>query len=82
MGHTPESLRRSMTNVRPSPEAIRLIEAVREEAKRLGDLLFEAVPDCRERSLAFTHLEETVMWGVKGICLTDPDAREIPIGKA
>ena len=82
MGPTPESVKRSLTNVRPSDDAIRQIEALREEAKLLVDLLFEFVPECRERSLALTHLEETVMWGVKGICLNDPEAREIPIGEA
>jgi hypothetical protein len=82
MGPTPESVKRSLTNVRPSEEAIRRIEAFREEAKCLVDMIFEFIPEGRERSLACTHLEETVMWGVKAICLGDPDAREIPIGEA
>ena len=82
MSHTPESLRRSLTNVRPSPEAIGRIEALREEAKALGDIIFEFVEEGRERSLALTHLEEVAMWAVKGICLNDPEAREIPVGEA
>lgn len=82
MGPTVESVKRSLTNVRPSAEAVKCIEALREEAKTLVDMIFEFVPECRERSLALTHLEEVTMGGVKGICLTDPDAREIPIGEA
>lgn len=82
MGPSPEDVKRSLTNVRPSNEVIGQIEALREDAKGLVDIIFEFVPECRERSLALTHLEETVMWAVKGLCLNDPDAREIPIGEA
>lgn len=81
MGPNAESVKRSLTNVRPGDEAITSIETVRSHAKRLVDVIFSLIPECRERSLALTHLEETVMWGVKAICLTDPDAREIPIGE-
>lgn len=81
MGPTAEDVKRSLTNVRPSPEAIARIEQVREGAKVMVEYVFSHVPECRERSLALTHLEETVMWAVKGICLKDPEAREIPIGE-
>lgn len=76
-----EDVWRSMTNVRPSDAGIEQIENFREAAKELVQVLFDKIPPCRERSLAITHLEEVVMWGVKGICLNDPDAREIPIGE-
>lgn len=82
MSPNAESYKRSMTNVRPGDEAIEKIEEVREKAKEMVDVIFFCIPECRERSLALTHLEETVMWAVKGICLTDPEAREIPIGEA
>lgn len=82
MGPTAADVKRSLTNVRPGDEAIRTIEHFREVAKDLVDAIFDDVPECRERSLALTHLEEVAMWAVKGICLTDPDAREIPIGEA
>jgi hypothetical protein len=78
--HTPESIKRSLTNVRPSDEAIRRIENLREEAKHLVDVLFFTTPECAERTLALRQLEDCVMWAVKAICLNDPDAREIPIG--
>lgn len=82
MGPTSDDVKRSLTNVRPSDEAIRRIEQFREQAKELVDVIFDVIPESRERSLACTHLEETVMWGVKAICLLDPEAREIPIGEA
>lgn len=74
MEPTAESYKRSLTNHTPSPAALARIEALREAGKGLVDLLFEAVPHSRERSLALTHLEETVMWAVKAVVLTDPDA--------
>jgi hypothetical protein len=63
------NLNRSLTNVTPSTETIELIEAVREEAKALGEVILRLVPGSRERSLAITHLEETTMWAVKGLVL-------------
>lgn len=36
--------------------------AVREKAKELAHLINEICPDSREKSLAFTNLEESVMW--------------------
>lgn len=82
MGPTADDVKRSLTNVRPSPEAIARIEEFRAEAKELVDVLFDVVPPCAERSLAIRDLESCVMWGVKAICLNDPEAREIPVGEA
>lgn len=36
--------------------------AIREKAKELAYLIDEKVPNSREKSLAMTKLEETVMW--------------------
>jgi hypothetical protein len=79
---TADDVKRSLTNVRPSPEAIARIEEFREEAKELVDVIFDVVPECPERTLALRELEGCIMWGVKAICLNDPEAREIPIGEA
>lgn len=35
---------------------------IRAKAKELAELLNEVCPDSREKSLAFTKLEESVMW--------------------
>ena len=37
-------------------------EQIRDAAKVLANLLNTACPDSREKSLAFTALEESVMW--------------------
>lgn len=42
------------------------MEAIKDKAQELYDL-FEVVEDSREKSLAKTNLEESVMWIVKKI---------------
>lgn len=37
-------------------------QAIREKAKELAYLIDDAAPQSREKSLAMTKLEETVMW--------------------
>jgi hypothetical protein len=41
--------------------------AIREKAKELAYLIEENVPDSREKSIAMTQLEDTVMWANAGI---------------
>ena len=36
--------------------------AIREKAKELALLIEQCCPDSREKSLAFTNLEQSVMW--------------------
>jgi hypothetical protein len=64
-----DRLDESLTNQPPTPEAIVDIERLREAAKAYGHLLIELAPNGRERALAITKLEESVMWGVKSIVL-------------
>lgn len=46
----------------PSRTQAHRYETIRDTAKRLAEFLDEACPDSREKSLAFTKLEEAVMW--------------------
>lgn len=65
-----QQLYASLTNQPPRDESIvDRFEKVREAAKALGDAILDHAPDTRERSLALTHLEESVMWAVKAIAL-------------
>jgi hypothetical protein len=82
MGPTREDVKRSLTNVRPSDGGISKIERYRSYGYAMVDTIFDSIPECPERSLALRKLEEMIMWGVKAICLNDPEAREIPIGEA
>jgi hypothetical protein len=42
-------------------------QAIREKAKELAYLINDTVPDSREKSIAMTQLEDTVMWANAGI---------------
>lgn len=69
---TLEDVHRSLTNITPNPEGIEKIEKIRAAAKETATVIFENVTNSRERSLAFTHLEETTMWAVKAVVLQNP----------
>ena len=62
-----DKLNRSLTNITPTPAEVESIEALRESAKLLGSQIIAWCPLSWERSLAITHLEETVMWAVKSV---------------
>ncbi len=40
---------------------------IREKAKELAELILQEVPESREKSLAFTNLEQSVFWANAGI---------------
>lgn len=69
----PEALARlihSLTNHPTSdPQLIRAMETIRDQAKLLGEAIIYGAPESRERSLAITNLEQTVMWAVKAIAV-------------
>jgi hypothetical protein len=46
---------------------------VRESFQAITGLLDGCIPECREKSLAFTALEESAMWAMKALSLTDHD---------
>lgn len=46
----------------PKQESIPKFNEIRELAKAFAELIYTACPPSREKSLAFTKLEEVVMW--------------------
>lgn len=64
-----ERVAASLTNQTPTAVGVARIERVRSAAKELALQMDACCPDSRESSLAFTKLEETVMWAVKSIVL-------------
>jgi len=51
----------------PKPGQLGRYVAMRDQAKALAELICGQVPPSRERSLALTALEESVMWANAGI---------------
>ena len=47
----------------PDDEKRNAHASVREHCRALATFLNESLPDGREKSLAITHLEETMFWG-------------------
>lgn len=52
---------------KPDDDQVRRITTIREGCRQLYDLLLANLPNCRERSLAITKLEEVSMWANKGV---------------
>ena len=46
----------------PNPHQRETYEHLREMGKCLARTILKAAPDCRERSLALTKIEEAIMW--------------------
>ena len=62
----------SLTYHRPSPETQGKMSALRTHAMAFMTLLDSSIDECREKSLAVTAFEETMMWAMKALALTDP----------
>lgn len=65
-----ERMERSLTNQRPEPETIEKIEELRSLYKSLSHFMIGISEPGRELSLALTHLEDSCMWAVKGLVLS------------
>lgn len=65
------------THHRPSREGQVLMDALRVAYMGLVQDLDGLVPECREKAVAFTALEESAMWAMKALALTDPDGEVI-----
>ena len=55
-------IKRRFTYHAPDDHDVRVHEAVRQACRNLAELLNNALPEGREKSLAITHLEDTMMW--------------------
>ncbi len=61
---------------RPTDAQTRQIAEVRSGCKALAAVL-SALPPGREKSLAFTKLEEVSMWANKSVVMADPEPAEV-----
>lgn len=57
-----QEMARRFRYVKPNDDQVLSLETVRGHMWALGDLLDEELPECREKSLALTHLEQAQMW--------------------
>ena len=68
---------KSHTYHRPSPDVQETMAGLRAVFMATVSALDEQIPECREKSLACTALEEAAMWAMKALALTDPGAEVI-----
>lgn len=64
---SPDDLANRFTYHPPKPDQVEKYPRIRAAGHDLATLIDELVPDGREKSLAITKLEETVMWANAGI---------------
>lgn len=59
---TIETINKNFTYHPPKEDQPKRYQTLRDEAKELALLIDQSCPDSREKSLAFTKLEEAVFW--------------------
>ena len=64
---------KAFTYQRPSQGTLFSMESVRIYMQEVVVFLDAHIPECREKSLAFTALEECGMWSMKALSHTDPE---------
>lgn len=57
----------NMTNHPPTEERIERIERIRDEFRHLSSMIYVNCPESRERALALTGMEQSLMWAVASI---------------
>jgi hypothetical protein len=62
-----EALDHTLTSHKLSEKNIKDVEKLRQIAKQFGHLVIDLCPDGRNKSLAITNLEQSLMWAVKAI---------------
>jgi len=60
----------------PSKEALERINYLRQAFSDMHDLIEASTPDCRERSIAFTNLEQAAMWAIKAVAHSSGDMHQ------
>ena len=57
-----EQIKHNFTYQKPTSIDIAKYEFIRDEAADFGDVINNACPESREKSIAITKLEECIMW--------------------
>lgn len=71
-----ERIERNFTYHPPSGAQVFRYRELRDTAKRFAYLIVQDSPECREQSLALTHLEQAVMWANAAIARNENPTNE------
>lgn len=73
---TREQIENTFTYHRPTGTQPARYEALRAEAKVLALLIHESCPESREKSLALTSLQQTIMWANASIAINENEVNQ------
>jgi hypothetical protein len=59
---------------KPSTAGLEKIARLRKAFSDLHDLIEATAPQSREKSVAFTNLEQAAMWAIKAVVCNDPES--------
>ncbi len=68
---TPEQIENTLTYRSPKGTQADRYELIRQVARDLAHVIRQHAPDSREKSLAFTNLQQTVMWANAAIAINE-----------
>jgi hypothetical protein len=68
---TPEQILNTFTYHAPKGDQQTRYEEIRECARTLAEVFASHTPDSREKSLAFTNLQQAVMWANASIAINE-----------
>ena len=67
----PSAINNIFTYHAPKGDQLERYEAIRELAKQFAHLINSSTPESREKSLALTNLQQTVMWANAAIAINE-----------
>jgi len=71
--------RDAFTSHTPSPHVQMTMAVLRKAFQTLVSTLDSEIPECREKSLACTALEESSMWAMQALAVTDPEGKGVSL---
>ncbi len=70
------NIEQTFTYHKPFGDQSRRYEIIRNKAKELAWTIEQCCPDSRERSVALTNLQQTVMWANAAIAINEVDVNQ------
>lgn len=68
---TPEQIQNAFTYHSPKADQPERYENIRSHARELAEVIASSTPNSREKSLAFTNLQQAVMWANASIAINE-----------
>ena len=70
---TPEQIEETFTYHKPFGDQPKRYELIRSAARILANTIQDSCPESREKSLAFTNLQQAVMWANAAIAINEKE---------